>query len=218
MKKVNVVKSILNTNDAVAQKNRDIFSSHGILAINIMASPGSGKTSLILESIRRLKSTLGLGVIEGDLASTIDAHRIEEEQVPVVQINTGGGCHLDANLVSQAMTELPLDTIDILFMENIGNLVCPSGFALGEHKRIIISSVPEGDDKPIKYPIIFIDSDAVVINKIDLLPYLKFDTVAFKQSVLNVRPGAVFFEVSCTTGEGIDNWCNWLSEEHRKVS
>ncbi len=208
--KVKVLKNVLEANDTIAAKNREFFSKNKVFAINLMSSPGAGKTSLILQTIKKLKDKIKIAVIEGDIASRLDADKIKGEKINVVQINTGGGCSLDANMVSQALDSLPLSHIDLLFIENVGNLVCPAQFALGEHKRVVISSLPEGDDKPIKYPIIFSDADAVVINKIDLQPYLNFDSTAFRKSIENLNPKAKIFQVSCTTGTGINNWCSWL--------
>jgi hydrogenase nickel incorporation protein HypB len=216
--KIEVVKNILDANEVIAQKNKAIFDQYNIAVINIMASPGAGKTSLILETVRRLRDKVKIGVIEGDLASQVDAEKVEREHVPVVQINTGNGCHLDANMISHALQSLPLNSINLLFIENIGNLVCPSNFALGEHKRVIISSLPEGDDKPLKYPVIFADASAVVINKVDLQPYLNFSLSSFRKSIQNINPGVLFFEVSCTIGTGFDPWCLWLLESVKKRS
>ena len=216
--KIEVVKNILDANAVIAQKNKSLFDQHHVTVINIMSSPGAGKTSAILETARRLKDKMKIGVIEGDLASQVDAEKVKKEHLPVVQINTGNGCHLDANMVSHATQNLPLKDIDLLLIENIGNLVCPSAYILGEHKRVIISSVPEGDDKPLKYPIIFVDADAVIINKVDLKAYLKFDMDAFKKAVKNINPKISFFEVSCTTGAGLDEWCSWLTAASKRKS
>ncbi|HAV10201.1 MAG TPA: hydrogenase accessory protein HypB [Dehalococcoidia bacterium] len=216
--KIEVVKNILDANAVIAQKNKSLFDQHHVTVINIMSSPGAGKTSAILETARRLKDKMKIGVIEGDLASQVDAEKVKKEHLPVVQINTGSGCHLDANMISHAMQNLPLKDIDLLLIENIGNLVCPSAYILGEHKRVIISSVPEGDDKPLKYPIIFVDADAVIINKVDLKAYLKFDMDAFKKAVKNINPKISFFEVSCTTGAGLDEWCSWLTAASKRKS
>ncbi len=208
--RVKVLKNILEANEAIASKNKELFNKHKIFSINFMSSPGAGKTSLILQTIRKLKDKIRIGVIEGDIASRIDANKIKEEAINVVQINTGGGCSLDANMISQALVSLPLPKIDLLLIENVGNLICPAQFALGEHRRVIVSSLPEGDDKPVKYPIIFTDADAVVINKIDLLPYLNFDLAAFQKSIKNLNPEVKIFQVSCKTGAGIDDWCSWV--------
>jgi len=207
---IKVVKDILGANDQIAQKNRQIFDSNKVFVVNVMASPGAGKTSLILETIKRLKGKLKIGVIEGDISSSLDAEAIGKEDVPVVQINTGGECHLDASMTASALGDLPLKDIELLLIENVGNLVCPAEFALGEHKKVLISSTPEGDDKPFKYPLMFHEADVVLINKIDLLPYLKFDTDAFSQAIKGINQKAEIFPVSCTTGQGIEKWVSWL--------
>jgi hydrogenase nickel incorporation protein HypB len=181
-----------------------------VTAINVMASPGAGKTSLILQSIAALQGRLRVGVIEGDVAGRVDADKVAETGTPVVQINTGGGCHLDAPQVQSALLQLPLDEIDLLFVENVGNLICPTGFALGEHVNMMIANVPEGHDKPIKYPGMFAAVDVLVLNKIDLLPYLDFDLDAFSTAVRALNPDAPLFQVSCKTGEGIEAWADWL--------
>ncbi len=175
-----------------------------------MASPGAGKTSLILETIKGLKEETRIGVIEGDISSSIDAETIGKEGIPVIQINTGGGCHLDTNMIANALSNLPLQDIELLLIENVGNLVCPAEFVLGEHKKVLISSIPEGDDKPFKYPLMFHKVDAVLINKIDLLPYLKFDIQAFSQAVSGINEKVKLFQISCDTGQGIQEWVSWL--------
>ncbi len=211
--KVKVLKNILDANELIASKNKELFRKHKIFVINLMSAPGAGKTSLILQTIGKLKDKIRIAVIEGDIASQLDANKIKKEGIAVVQINTGGGCSLDANMISQSLDNLPLTQIDLLFIENVGNLVCPAQFTLGEHKRVVISSLPEGDDKPVKYPIIFTDADAVVINKIDLLPYLNFNLAAFCKSIENLNPKVRIFQVSCSTGAGIDEWCSWILTE-----
>lgn len=216
--KVKVIKNVLEANEAIAARNRDSFDKHKVFTINLMSSPGAGKTSLILQTIKKLKDKIRIGVIEGDIASRIDANKIKDEAINVVQINTGGGCSLDANMISQTLNRLPLSKINLLFIENVGNLVCPAQFTLGEHRRVIVSSLPEGDDKPVKYPIIFTDADAVVINKMDLLPYLNFDLTAFQKSIKNLNPGVKIFQVSCNTGAGIDDWCSWVLTEFKRGS
>ncbi len=207
---IKVLKNILGANEQIAVQNHQLLNSTGIFAVNIMSSPGAGKTSLIVETIKALKGRARIGVIEGDVAGSVDAERVDKEQVPVIQINTGGQCHLDANMVRNALENLPLKDIDILFIENVGNLICTADFALGEHKKIVISSVPEGDDKPIKYPMIFHTADAVVINKIDLIPYVKYDLQAFLKGVRALNKSAEIFQVSCTTGWGVEEWACWL--------
>lgn len=211
--KVKVLKNILDANEAIASKNKSLLDTHKIFCINLMSAPGAGKTSLILQTIRKLKGKIRIAAIEGDIASQLDANKIKEEGVAVVQINTGGGCSLDANMISQALDSLPLGETDLLLIENVGNLVCPAQFILGEHKRIVISSLPEGDDKPVKYPIIFSEADAVVINKLDLLPYLDFNLDIFRKEVEGLNPKAKIFQVSSKTGIGIDDWCSWILAE-----
>jgi hydrogenase nickel incorporation protein HypB len=215
--KVKVLKNILDANLQTAQKNQHLLESHGILAVNIMASPGAGKTSLILKTIEGLGKEVKVGVIEGDIASTVDADRISQAGVAVVQINTGGGCHLDANMVANALENMDLSEMDLLFIENVGNLVCPAGFKLGEQKRVVLASIPEGDDKPHKYPIMFSEAEAIVINKTDLLPYLEFDLEAFKSTVGGLNHDAAIFEVSAKTGHGFDAWLAWLRDGIKQV-
>jgi hydrogenase nickel incorporation protein HypB len=205
-----VVEKILSANDLIALENRKLLDQHGILGVNVMASPGAGKTSLILGSIEVLRGRLRVGVIEGDVAGRVDADKVAETGTPVVQINTGGGCHLDAPQVQSALHQLPLDEIDLLFIENVGNLICPTDFALGEQINMMIANVPEGHDKPIKYPGIFTVVDAIVLNKIDLMPYLDFDLEAFRTAVRALNADVPIFEVSCKTGEGLDDWASWL--------
>jgi hydrogenase nickel incorporation protein HypB len=210
---IKVLKNILSANEQMAAENRHLLDSHKITAINIMASPGAGKTSFILETIRRLKSKVRIGVIEGDISSSIDAETIAREGVPVIQINTGGECHLEAGMIANALRQMPLQDIDMLFIENIGNLICPADFLLGEHKKVLVASTPEGADKPYKYPLMFNKADAIIINKVDLLPYLKFDMAAFHKAVRTVNDNAPIFPVSCTTGEGLDTWLAWLAAQ-----
>jgi hydrogenase nickel incorporation protein HypB len=207
---IKVVKDILGANDQIAQKNRQLFDQNKVFVVNVMASPGAGKTSVILETIKRLKGKLKVGVVEGDISSSLDAEAIGEENVPVVQINTGGECHLDANMTASALGNLPLDKIELLLIENVGNLVCPAEFKLGEDIRVLVASTPEGDDKPFKYPLMFHEADAVLINKIDLLPYLKFDVDAFTKTIKGINQKVQVFPLSCTTSEGVDKWVEWL--------
>lgn len=210
---IKVLKDILGANEHIANQNRHLLDKNGVFAVNVMSSPGAGKTSLILETIRQLKGETRIGVIEGDVSSSIDAEVIGSEDVPVLQINTGGECHLDANMTSRAIADLPLQDIELLFIENVGNLICTAEFAIGSHKNVVIASTPEGDDKPLKYPLMFTVADVVLINKIDLLPYLKFDTTAYKKAVKSLNDRAEIFEVSCTTGQGIDQWLAWLQKQ-----
>lgn len=207
---IKVLKDILGANEQIAGRNRELLDKNNVFAVNLMSSPGAGKTSLILATIKELKQKTKIGVIEGDISSSLDAQTVGKEGVPVVQINTGGTCHLDANMVSNALSNVPLPDIELLFIENVGNLVCPASFSLGEHKKVVISSVPEGDDKPFKYPLMFHIVDAVLINKIDLLPYLKFDVEAFSQAIKGINERVEIFLISCTTGQGIQQWVAWL--------
>jgi hydrogenase nickel incorporation protein HypB len=210
---IKVLKDILSANDQIAQENRQLLDSKGVLMINIMSSPGAGKTSLILQTIAGLRGKTRIGVVEGDVSSSIDAERVGREGVPVIQINTGGECHLDANMVRRALNNLPLDDIDLLFIENVGNLICTAEFAIGAHKSVVIGSIPEGDDKPLKYPLMFTIADALLLNKVDLLPYLKFDSVAYEKAVKGLNNKVKIFPISCTTGQGIDQWLKWLRSQ-----
>ena len=214
---IKVLRDILSANDAIAGRNQSRLDKHNILAINIMSSPGAGKTSLILRTIEKLKERARIAVIEGDVASTIDADKVSQQGVTAVQINTAGGCHLDANMTENALANLPLEDIDLLFIENVGNLICPAGFALGEHKRVILLSAPEGDDKPYKYPSMFIGADVVLINKIDLLPYLDFNVTTFTQAVSGLNPKVKIFQVSCKTGQGLEGWFSWLQDTIKEM-
>ena len=216
MKKIEVIQNILEANETIASRNRQLLDKHKVFAINIMSAPGAGKTSLILQTLTRLKGRLNIAVIEGDVASTVDAEKVQSEAKAVVQINTRNmpeSCSLIAAMIESALKDMPLDNIDLLLIENIGNLICPAEFTLGEHKRVVISSLPEGDDKPIKYPLIFIDADAVIINKMDLLPHVDFDIAAFRRSITGLNPKVEVFQLSCKTGEGIERWCSWILEQ-----
>lgn len=216
MTTVTVVEKILSANDRLAEQNRARLDQAGIFGLNIMAAPGAGKTSIILRTIKALTpSTLGpqitIGVVEGDTAAvTIDADKIIAAGMPAVQINTGGECHLDAVMLGGALNQLPLDQIDLLIVENVGNLICPAAFSLGTHANVLISSVAEGDDKPYKYPNIYRGIDALIINKIDLLPYVEYNLEYFRRGVELLNPGVMTFPISCRTGEGIEGWVQWL--------
>jgi hydrogenase nickel incorporation protein HypB len=222
--RVAVVEKILSANDRLAEENRARLDQHGIFGLNIMAAPGAGKTSTILRTINALSPSalepqITIGVVEGDTAAvTIDADKIIAAGMPAVQINTGGECHLDAVMVSGALGELPLDRIDLLIVENVGNLICPAAFALGTHANVLISSVAEGDDKPYKYPNIYRGIDALIINKIDLLPYVEYNLDYFKRGVELLNPGVMTFPISCRTGEGIDEWTKWLLEKVNRTA
>ena len=207
---IKVLKNILSANDEIAERNHALLDKNNVFAVNIMASPGAGKTSLILETIRRLKDRIRIGVIEGDITSSVDAETVGKEGVPVVQINTGGGCHLDANMIQNALGNMTLEDIELLLIENVGNLVCPAEFAIGDHKKVLISSTPEGHDKPFKYPLMFNTVDVVLLNKTDLMPYLNFDPEIFSQAIKGINEKVEVFPISCTSGEGIEQWLSWL--------
>ena len=203
---ITVLKDILGANDQFARENRKMLDKHRVFVVNVMASPGSGKTSVILETIRALKGKVNIAVVEGDISSSIDAENISKEGIRVIQINTDGQCHIDANMLRRALEDLPLAEIDLLFIENVGNLVCPAEFTLGDDRKVLISSTAEGDDKPFKYPLMYNTVDAILINKIDLLPYLNFNTESFSQAVSEMNDGVKIIETSCTNGQGISEW------------
>ena len=209
--KVKVVTRILEANDRIEEENRKKFQEAGIYVVNLMGAPGAGKTTLLEQTIKALKPHLKIGVIEGDIVGTDDADRINALDVPVVQINTGGACHLDANMINEVLTELPLKDLDMLIIENVGNLVCPAEFKVGEDMKIMVLSVAEGHDKPLKYPLMFRESKALVLNKIDLLPYVTADLNKMRNDSLALNPKLKVFEVSCATGTGIDAWAQWLT-------
>jgi len=210
IREIDLEKDILHKNDLLAERNKGYFDAKDIFAINLVSSPGSGKTSLLERTIADLKSEISFGVIEGDQQTTNDADRIAALEIPVIQINTGKGCHLDSEMISKAVKQLsPVDG-SLLMIENVGNLVCPAMFDLGENIRVVIISITEGEDKPIKYPDMFYSSQICVINKIDLLPYLKFDMEKLKDYARKVNPNLMFFEVSAYTGEGMESWYNFL--------
>jgi hydrogenase nickel incorporation protein HypB len=215
---VKVLKDILSANDQIAQENRQLLDENGVLAINVMATPGAGKTSLILQTISGLKKKTRIGVIEGDVSSSIDAERVAKEGVPVLQINTGGECHLDANMLQRALKNMTLSDIDLLIVENVGNLICTAEFKLGVHKNVVISSVPEGHDKPLKYPLMFTVADVILVNKMDLLPYSNFDLAAYTKAVKGLNPKVDVIDVSCTTGVGIKKWLSWLRGQLGKTT
>ncbi|MFC1979081.1 hydrogenase nickel incorporation protein HypB [Chloroflexota bacterium] len=208
-----VLKDILSANDQIAEENRQLLDGNKVFAINVMSSPGSGKTSTILQTIKGLKDKVKIAVIEGDVSSSIDAEKISKEGITALQINTGGECHLDANMLNRAIKDLPIANIDLLFIENVGNLICTAEFQLGMHKNLVISSTAEGDDKPLKYPLMFTVADVFLINKMDLSPYLNFDADAYKNAVKALNKKAEIFEISCTTGQGIDMWLAWIKKQ-----
>jgi len=211
--KVAVVKNILEANQRLAEENRQAFDERGLLVINLMSSPGAGKTTLLEKTIHLLKNEYKVGVVEGDIQSTYDAERIGKTGVPVVQINTGGACHLDSNMVREALKTLDLRNLNLLVIENVGNLVCPAEFQLGEHFKAMILSVAEGDDKPLKYPLMFQESRVLLINKIDLLPFCDCNVNLMEERARAINPSLQIFRVSCRTGEGLEAWIAWLRGE-----
>ena len=211
--KIPVIENIMKVNDNLAEENRALLKSHNVFTINILASPGAGKTSTILALDQHLRPDYTMGVIEGDIASQIDSEAIAKKGIDVLQINTGGACHLDANMIKMSLPQMPLDKIDFLFIENVGNLVCPSGFKLGEDLKMLISSVPEGADKPYKYTSMFKAVDVIVLNKIDIMPYFNFDRKVFYDGLKSINPNAPVFEISATTGEGVAELVNWLKKK-----
>jgi hydrogenase nickel incorporation protein HypB len=209
---IKVVRNILEANEVIASQNRALFAEKGVYVVNLMGSPGAGKTTLLERTVEHLKDTRKIAVIEGDIETSRDAERIAGHAIPTVQINTGGACHLDGNMVRSGLKGLDLDQIDLLIVENVGNLVCPAEFQIGEHHKVMIISVTEGDDKPLKYPLMFQVSSVLLVNKIDLLPYLDFDMKQFRSDALKVNPKLEIIPISCTTGEGLDAWYRWLEE------
>jgi hydrogenase nickel incorporation protein HypB len=217
VKKV-VLENVLDANDTLARANRDAFDRAGTYTINMMSSPGAGKTALLERTLERLRGELRLGVLEGDVQTTLDADRLARFHIPLVQVNTdpgfGGECHLDANMVRSGLGELPLDDIDILVIENVGNLVCPAEFRVGEDVRVMVYSVTEGEEKPLKYPLMFRSADLVLVNKVDLLEYLEFDLEQFLGNLDAVNPGVGRILTSARTGQGVDEWCEWLGQRN----
>ena len=208
--KIPVIRNVLDANDRIAGENRALFDDKRLYVINLMSSPGAGKTSLVEATILLLRERYRIGVIEGDIQDTYDADRIARLSIPVVQINTGGGCHLDANMVQNAAATLDLADLDLLVVENVGNLVCPAEFNIGEDFKVMLLSVTEGDDKPLKYPLMFKESKVLLITKIDLLPHLRCDLNRMKQAARAINPGLVIFEVSAYSGQGLADWHDWL--------
>lgn len=207
---ITVERKVLEKNDIIAQKNRKKFKSKNLFVMNFVSSPGSGKTSLLEKTIELAKDKMRIGVIEGDVQTSLDAERINRLNVPVVQIVTNGGCHLEANLVRDAFQNLENENFDVLIIENVGNLVCPSNYDLGEDIKVVILSTTEGDDKPLKYPAMFRNASVLIINKIDLLPYLNSNINEMKKNALSINPSLKIFEVSCKTNEGLDKWIDWI--------
>jgi hydrogenase nickel incorporation protein HypB len=212
MSVITIERKVLEKNDEVARQNRALFDDHGIFVLNMVSSPGAGKTSILERTLEALREKLRIAVIEGDVQTDLDARRVAKYNVPAVQIVTRGGCHLEANLVREAMGSLNLDTIDLLIIENVGNLVCPSNYDLGEAMKVVVASTTEGDDKPLKYPAMFHNASVLIINKIDLLPYLPCDIATLRDNALRINPSLTVFEMSCTTRQGLEAWCDWLQE------
>ena len=210
---ITVERKVLEKNDEIARRNRELFSSKGILAINLVSSPGSGKTSILERTLEHFNGTMNVAVVEGDVQTDFDAQRIARYKVPVVQIVTNGGCHLEAKLVEDALANLELAGAKLLIIENVGNLVCPSNYDLGEAFKVVVASTTEGDDKPLKYPGMFQRASVLIVNKIDLLPYLNCNVKALKENALKINPSLTVFETSCTTKEGIAEWCTWLENK-----
>ena len=210
---VTIERKVLEKNDELASKNRELFQHHGTFVVNIVSSPGSGKTSILERTLEYLKDKLRIAVIEGDVQTDFDAQRVAKLGVPVVQIITNGGCHLDAKLVQDALGNIALKGIQLLVIENVGNLVCPANYDLGEHSKVVVASTTEGDDKPLKYPTMFRNASVLLVNKIDLLPYVNCNITKLKSNALQINPALNVFETSCTTKQGIDVWCAWLESQ-----
>src|SRR3984893_5672004 len=210
MPKVSIAQNILAVNEDIAQEIHQSLTARDIRAINIMSSPGAGKTTLLERTIERLRGRLGIGVIEGDVETSADAERIEAAGAETVQINTRGACHLEAHMIRDALAEIELANMDLLVIENVGNLVCPAAWDLGEDLRVVVVSTTEGDDKPAKYPQMFAIAQVMVVNKLDLLPYVDYDVQKVRRHALAINPNLRIFEVSCRTGEGLEAWCDWL--------
>ena len=216
--KINIREDVLKDHNMVAELNRETFKESKTLVINLMSSPGSGKTTLLEETVKALKNEYTIAVIEGDLATALDAQRLRLLGIHTVQINTVGGCHLDARMIAKILPEFELNKIDILFIENIGNLVCPSGYDLGQDYKVVVLSVPEGNDKIPKYPVMFNRTDLTIINKIDLLPYVTFNLEQAKKDLATINPEAQLMGLSAQTGEGIEDWINWLKDAYIKCT
>ena len=211
MSVITIERKVLDKNDTVAADNRARFRKHGLFVFNLVSSPGAGKTSLLEETMAMLRGWLCIGVVEGDVQTDLDAQRVAKFGVPVVQVVTNGGCHLEARLVQQAIDELDLAALDVLVIENVGNLVCPANYDLGEALKVVVLSTTEGDDKPLKYPAMFRNASALVINKTDLLPFVPCDLAAMKRNARQINPDLLIFETSCTSHTGTGAWCEWIA-------
>lgn len=217
MARIAVVKNILDANTRIARENRAFFAQQNLLVINLMSSPGAGKTTLLEQMGTNIGGRIRIGVIEGDIQSTIDAERVAAAGLQAVQIETAGACHLDANMIQNALTDLDLSSLDLLVVENVGNLVCPAEFDVGEKHKVMMLSVTEGDDKPLKYPLMFKESSVLLISKVDLLPYLRCDIEKMKEAALSINPDLQIFEISSYTGQGMDAWHEWLLTQVREA-
>ena len=213
MSVITIERKVLEKNDEIASRNRELFKKNKLFVINLVSSPGSGKTSVIERTLEHFKGKLNISIIEGDVQTSLDAERVSKYGVPVVQIVTNGSCHLEAKLVQDALTNLKLDNTGLLFIENVGNLVCPAAYDLGEDMKIVIASTTEGDDKPLKYPRMFLNASVLLINKIDLLPYLNCSVDVLKKNALQINPKLEIFELSCTSSEGFEGWFGWLEKK-----
>jgi len=213
MSVITIERKVLEKNDEIASKNRELFQHNGLFVLNMVSSPGSGKTSIVERTLEYIKGKLSIGVIEGDVQTDFDAQRVAKFDVPVVQIITNGGCHLDAKLVHDALGNMSLKGIQLLIIENVGNLVCPANYDLGEHIKVVVASTTEGDDKPLKYPAMFRNASVLLINKIDLLPYINCTIEVLKNNAFRINPALNIFETSCTTKQGIKEWCDWLEKQ-----
>jgi hydrogenase nickel incorporation protein HypB len=218
MSVITIERKVLEKNDEIARLNRALIESHGLFSFNVVSSPGAGKTSILERTLERLRDSLRIAVIEGDVQTDFDARRIARYGVPAIQIVTHGGCHLEARLVQDALARLNLQELDMLIIENVGNLVCPANYDLGEALKVVVLSTTEGDDKPLKYPVMFRNASVLIINKIDLLPYVSCDLDTVRRNALQINPQLKIFETSCTTEAGIPEWCSWLEERSRRRS
>ena len=214
---IDMKQPILDKNDALAKQLRQRFAENRVFVVDLLASPGSGKTSTILATIEALRDEFEIAVIEGDIASSVDAERIKEHGIAAVQINTGGACHLESSMIKKAVDVLDLERLDLIIIENVGNLVCPTDFDLGENAKVMILSVPEGDDKPLKYPGVFQIAEAVILNKVDTMPVFNFNEEAFRASVTQLNPQAPIFPIAATNGQGVQEWTDWLAERIRNL-
>ena len=213
--KIDLHQPILDKNDRIASENRDLFKEKRVFVLDLLASPGSGKTSTILATIEALRDEFNIAVIEGDIASNVDAERISAQGIAAVQINTGGACHLESDMIRRAVNALDLDSLDLIIVENVGNLVCPTDFDLGEGAKVMILSVPEGDDKPLKYPGVFQVAEAIILNKVDTMSVFNFNEQAFRDAVEQLNPKAPIFPIAATKGQGVDAWAEWLRAKIR---